>query len=169
MYIRILVPLDGSQLAEGILPYARSFAKTLKIPVELLYVIDPEALIPSVVAQHGRYHEVLGAERKYGTNYVKQVATSFLDSSSIDCSVEIGRPAEVIVDRAAAQAGTLVALEGEVAEKIIGLARERPESLLAMCTHGRTGVGRWVLGSATDRVVRHSGDPVLVIRAGAGF
>jgi len=39
--------------------------------------------------------------------------------------------------------------------------------LVAMCTHGRSGVGRWVLGSVTDRVVRHSGDPVLVMRASA--
>lgn len=58
-----------------------------------------------------------------------------------------------------------VVLEGNAAEKIIDLAHKSPKSLVAMSTHGRTGVGRWVLGSVTDRVVRHSDDPVLVIRA----
>jgi len=58
-----------------------------------------------------------------------------------------------------------VLAEGEAAGKIINLARETPDNLVAMCTHGRSGVGRWVLGSVTERVVRHSGDPVLVIRA----
>ena len=41
-----------------------------------------------------------------------------------------------------------------------------PDSLIAMCSHGHSGVKRWVLGSVTETVVRHSGDPVLVVRAG---
>lgn len=60
---------------------------------------------------------------------------------------------------------TSVLLEGFAAERIIALAQETPGSLIAICTHGRSGVRRWVLGSIADRVVRHSGDPVLVIRA----
>lgn len=48
---------------------------------------------------------------------------------------------------------------------IVGLARNVPESMVAMNTHGRSGVTRFVLGSVTDRVVQQSGDPVLVIRA----
>ena len=58
-----------------------------------------------------------------------------------------------------------VVLGGFAAEQIIDLAQKTPQTLVAMCTHGRTGVGRWVLGSVTERVVRHSGDSVLVIRA----
>ena len=54
---------------------------------------------------------------------------------------------------------------GYGAEEIIALARETDQNLIAMCTHGRSGVRRWVLGSVTERVVRHSGDPVLIIRA----
>jgi nucleotide-binding universal stress UspA family protein len=60
---------------------------------------------------------------------------------------------------------TSVLLEGFAAERIIALAQETPGSLIAICTHGRSGVRRFVLGSIADRVVRHSGDPVLVIRA----
>ncbi len=44
MYKRILVPLDGSHVSESVLPYARLFARTLKLPVELLRVVDPETL-----------------------------------------------------------------------------------------------------------------------------
>jgi nucleotide-binding universal stress UspA family protein len=38
--------------------------------------------------------------------------------------------------------------------------------LIAMCTHGRSGVSRWTLGSVTEKVVRHSDEPVLVLHAG---
>jgi len=56
-------------------------------------------------------------------------------------------------------------LHGHPAGAIVDLARKTPSSLIAMATHGRSGVGRWVLGSVTDRVIRHSGGPILVIRA----
>jgi len=58
-----------------------------------------------------------------------------------------------------------VVLEGSGADEIIHFAQTHPDSLVAMCTHGRSGVKRWVLGSVTEKVVRHSGDPVLVVRA----
>jgi nucleotide-binding universal stress UspA family protein len=54
---------------------------------------------------------------------------------------------------------------GYGAEEIIALGRKTPDNFIAMCTHGRSGLRRWVLGSVTERVVRHSGDPVLIIRA----
>jgi len=56
-------------------------------------------------------------------------------------------------------------LDGSAAEEIIAIARREPNSLVAMCTHGYSGVKRWVLGSVTEKVVRHSDDPMLVIRA----
>jgi len=58
-----------------------------------------------------------------------------------------------------------VMLEGDAAGEIIDMAQKTPDNLVAMCTHGRSGVGRWVLGSITDRVVCYSADPVLVIRS----
>ena len=57
-----------------------------------------------------------------------------------------------------------IAEYGFAADEIISLARKTPDNLIAMCTHGRSGVKRWVLGSVTETVVRHSGDPVLVTR-----
>ena len=57
-------------------------------------------------------------------------------------------------------------LEGEPAGEIIDLARKTPANLIAISTHGRSGIGRWLLGSVAERVLQHSGDPVLLIRAG---
>ncbi len=55
--------------------------------------------------------------------------------------------------------------EGSASDEIIALGHKTPEGLIAMCSHGRSGVGRWVLGSVTENVVRHSDAPVLVVRA----
>lgn len=57
--------------------------------------------------------------------------------------------------------------EGDAATGIIETAQGSRGDLIAMCTHGRSGIGRWVLGSVTERVLTHSGDPVLVIPATA--
>jgi nucleotide-binding universal stress UspA family protein len=56
-------------------------------------------------------------------------------------------------------------LEGPAADKIIDLARATPGSLIAISTHGRSGVRRWMLGSVTENVVRHATSPVLILRA----
>jgi nucleotide-binding universal stress UspA family protein len=55
-------------------------------------------------------------------------------------------------------------LRGAAAQRIVEFARETPGSMVAMTTHGRSGLRRWVLGSVADKVVRESGEPVLVIR-----
>ena len=60
-------------------------------------------------------------------------------------------------------AGRLV--HGNPGLAITDFAQEVPNNLVAMATHGRSGMGRWILGSVADRLVRHSGDPVLVVRA----
>ena len=56
-------------------------------------------------------------------------------------------------------------MEGDAAETIITEADRRPGTLIAMATHGRSGIGRWLLGSITDKVVRHAKRPTLVVRA----
>jgi nucleotide-binding universal stress UspA family protein len=60
---------------------------------------------------------------------------------------------------------SFAAKEGLPADEIISFAKNLPGGLIAMSTHGRSGVRRWVLGSVTETVVRHSENPVLVIRA----
>ena len=81
MYNQILVPLDGSKLAEGVLPYARLLARALQLPVDLLHVNDPETF----------------PHPMQGTDYLKEVAASFTTSLTVSCCMEDGRVAEVIV------------------------------------------------------------------------
>lgn len=142
MYNKILVALDGSKLSESILPYARFFGKALKTHLELLHVIDPDALMPSVIAQQGHYDDIMTAEKKNTDEYLRSIAVSLSDSPSVDCSVDIGKPADVIVNRAAAQPGTLI----------------------AMATHGRSGVQRWLLGSVAEKVLQIASNPLLIVR-----
>jgi nucleotide-binding universal stress UspA family protein len=86
------------------------------------------------------------------TNQVKAEAQAYLDAR-----------VAALKEKGLARVSSLLR-EGLAAEEIIRCAREHPDSLVAMCTHGRSGLKRWVLGSVTEKVVRHSGDPVLVMR-----
>ena len=132
MYSKILVPLDGSQLSETILPYARTLADALKAPVELLAAIEPGTL--SAKGQSD--------PQKASMNYLKGVATSFPDSRSVSCTVEIGIPAEVIVDKASSQ----------------------PDTFITMSTRGRSGIQRWLIGSVADKVLHATTNPLLLVK-----
>jgi nucleotide-binding universal stress UspA family protein len=56
------------------------------------------------------------------------------------------------------------AIEGDPASEIIDLARKTPNNLVAMSSHGRSGIAQWMLGGVAEKVIHHSRDPVLVIR-----
>jgi len=144
MYTKILVPLDGSGLSESILPYARAFARALQVPVELLYGIDPETIRMFSDPRQGRYVDVIEADMKgNGLAYLKKVAASFNEPSMVHPLVEVGKPAELIIDKAAIQTGTLI----------------------AMATRGRSGIQRWLLGSVADKVLHGAANPLLLVRA----
>jgi nucleotide-binding universal stress UspA family protein len=143
----IVVPLDGSELAESVLPTVAELAKTLKLEVVLFraYSIPYSAYSSAEGSYAVDYEELLKAMREEAVDYLekKTEAVKKLGIDKVSC----------------------VAKEGFAADEIISLSRKSPDNLIAMCTHGRSGVKRWVLGSVTETVVRHSADPVLVIRA----
>jgi nucleotide-binding universal stress UspA family protein len=143
----IVVPLDGSELAESVLPMVAELAKTLKLKVVLFraYNIPYNAYASAEGYYAVDYEELLKAMREEAVDYLEK---------KTEAVKELG------VDKV-----SYVAKEGFAADEVISLARETPDNLIAMCTHGRSGVKRWVLGSVTETVVRHSADPVLVIRA----
>jgi len=144
MYTNILVPLDGSRLSEGILPYVRSIARASNAAVELLQIIEPEVVSNTTDPQHGAYVDLVEANLKQtSTEYLEEVARSFPNSFNVTCSAEIGNPAEVIVDRGSAHEDTLI----------------------AMSTHGRSGVQRWLLGSVADKVLHAATNPLFVLRS----
>lgn len=128
MYNKILVPLDGSPLAEQILPYVRSLAVTYNIPVELLWVNDVE------LAQW---------PPRSGKEYLRQTTAKYLSAVKRIDSIEAnGKPAEEIVRRAAAEPGCLI----------------------AMATHGMSGMRRWLIGSVASKVAQMAQNPLLLVR-----
>ena len=143
MYKRILVPLDGSELAEQILPYVRIIGKRLQAQVELLRVFDP---VSPVLADppHGRYLDQIATSfRNQTQGYLEGVASPLRkDGLPVSSIVHEGNPASLIVRESERESATLV----------------------AMSTHGRSGITRWVLGSVTDKVLHAATTPLLIIR-----
>jgi nucleotide-binding universal stress UspA family protein len=143
---RLVIPLDGSQLAEQTLPSAVELAKKMNLEVLLLRVY----LMPGVAYPTGGYVP----DWKLLDQRTRQTATEYLQEKINQLR------SQGLEGRA-----SFKVLEGNAAEKIIDVAQEIPESLIAMSTHGASGVGRWVLGSVTQRVIRHSDTAVIVVRA----
>ncbi|MGH7848165.1 MAG: universal stress protein [Candidatus Binatia bacterium] len=142
MYTRLLIPLDGSKTAEAVLPYGRTLAGTLKIPVELLGVVDIGALAAHVSHGSARYFETIIAENvRSSEEYLKSIAKTFV-GHGVKCTVEKGKAEEVIIEKAGSDA-----------------------TLTAMATHGRSGINRLLLGSVAEKVLRGSTNPLLLIRA----
>lgn len=172
MYRKILVPLDGSALAERVLPYARLLATCAKAGLTLLRV-TPEASraamsprdvlhAPGDAPLHRAAHldpvmrsSVLhgGSGPSSGTRIEHEVAEAerYLQTVEADLK-EGGRAAHVMVR------------PGPVADTILDTARGENVDLIAMSTHGRGGIGRFLLGSVADRVAKHAVAPVLLVR-----
>ena len=145
MYRRILVPLDGSKLAEQVIPYVRFLAKDMGLPVHLVEVVD------------GSHGEANGdpsrsgqGDRQGGSR--KEDAQAYLQG----------------VERALADLGvksSVAVHEGSPAQRIEEEAEKEPSTLVAMCTHGRSGIGRWLMGSVTDKALHAASSPFLIARA----
>jgi nucleotide-binding universal stress UspA family protein len=142
MYTRILIPLDGSKTAEKVLPYARFVAGTLKLPLELLAVVDIAEMATHISAERARYLSTMVEDSvRSSDQYLKGIAGTF--PSGTKCTVEKGKAEQVIIETAAADKGTLV----------------------TMATHGRSGINRWLLGSVAEKVLRGGTNPMLLVRA----
>lgn len=141
------VLLDGSGLAETTLPHVRALAKATPITTHFLrvYTVPAEAAVIAngVITQGlGQYREEMAKE-----------AQAYVDGKAEGFRAEGFERVLATV------------MEGDPAAEIIDLARKTPNNLIVMSTHGRSGIGRWVLGSVAEKVIRHSQDPVLLIRA----
>jgi nucleotide-binding universal stress UspA family protein len=143
MYTRMLVPLDGSKVAEQVLPYARFLAKSLGIPTELLGVVDPETLVAFANPAQGRPLDTRVTETmSRSAIYLETTARSF-QGAQVKSSVAKGKPEDEVIERAAADKNTLI----------------------VMATHGRSGLQRWLLGSVADKVLHGATNHLLLIRA----
>jgi nucleotide-binding universal stress UspA family protein len=143
---KIIVPLDGSDAAEAVLPFAEELAKALGLEAILIQVIGVETTVhfgPMAADSWPVPSDVLQRLDVVASGYLTGLAKQLKDKG-LTVQWEV--------------------LRGSAASRIVEFARETPDSLVAMTTHGRSGFRRWVMGSVTDEVVRHTGEPVLVMR-----
>lgn len=140
---KILVTLDGSPVAEAVLPYVRLLAARLRIPIELISVVDLTELARSAAACESLFLDQLAEdETRRRRQYLEKFAPSFANGQ-IDCRILKGNPESSIVEYAA----------------------QNPAAMIAMATHGRSGLNRWLLGSVAEKVLRSTGNPLLLIRS----
>ena len=143
---KILVPLDGSKEGESVLPYIEEIASKLQAAVSLLQVIDVGY---STIAAEG-YSYLLYSERQMES--FKQYARSYLNEVAARLK-KSGMAVDIVVR------------PGKAADEIVQFAEEAHTDLVAMATHGRSGVGRWVFGSVAERVLYEGNTPLLLVRA----
>lgn len=144
MYKKILVPLDGSEFSECVFDHIRAIATGCQVPeVVLLGVAEPISYqVYYMIGVEDRVRDMQKETEKYVESYLSKAADSLKeDGVAVQTVVVSGRPAEQILD----------------------YANKNQVDLIIMSTHGRSGVSRWVVGSVTDKVVRHSVAPVLTI------
>lgn len=143
MYDRILVPIDGSKAAEQVIPYAQLLRQKLGAGIDLVQVIEEPAPVPSNPDYNSYLEHVAVTLRTEAGTYLQELVESLRSSgTAASWDVQTGDPATVIAD----------------------LADSQPATLIAMCSHGRSGQARWWLGSTTDKVVHAANSPVLVVR-----
>ena len=152
MYKEILVPLDGSEVSASALPTARQLAEALGARIHLL----------QVSSQTEDFAVMRGAEfGTMGSDYSQQVLDEVLTAQRD----RIQRYLNEVGDDLVSVGLTVVkAIEdGPAADKIVDYAGAANIDLIIMSTHGRGGVRRFLVGSVTDKVIRSTNLPVLVI------
>ena len=148
MYQRVLVPLDGSELAECILPHVETIAKGCGVQnVIFLRVVEP-FYMPS------GYHDAVFHEEE-----IKNVDS---DSKLLAENYLIQLPSLTKYDGVNVQSEVIM---GKAAESITEYTTKNSIDLSIIATHGRSGISRWVWGSVADRVLRSACVPVLMVRA----
>lgn len=148
MYHTILVPLDGSRRAEAILPHVENLALCYQATVIFLQVLEP---IPAVVGPEGSYvpRDPLELERRTddATNYLEGKRGEFRDKG-IEARMRL--------------------VQGPVVQAIIDAAEREEADLIAMASHGRSGLSRVFYGSVAAGVLQRVDRPLLLIRSRGG-
>jgi nucleotide-binding universal stress UspA family protein len=141
MFEHILVPLDGSALAEKVLPHAVTMGQTFAARITLLRVVErgPDAEMQSVI-------DPLNWEIR------KSEAQAYLDQIRARLA-----ETDLQVDQ--------ILSEGSAAERIIGFAQENEVDLIVISSHGRSGLSAWNINSVVQKVILGAHTPSLIVRA----
>jgi nucleotide-binding universal stress UspA family protein len=149
----IIVPLDGSKTGEAALPYIEDFvsrfAPEVETEVVLLQVLSP--MTPDTttagLAERAIRHtqEQMEGNKKQAMDYLNQTGEA-LRSKGVTVTARVA--------------------VGDASEEIVKVAEEIDANMIAMSTHGRSGLSRWAFGSVTDRVLRREAHiPITMVRA----
>jgi len=141
---KILAPLDGSDIGEVALPYVEAIAAESRATVNLLQVVSPPVTVEADLLGGPDWRKFVKAMTDAGENYLKTIAER-LEAKGIKVTYDV--------------------FTGDPADKIIEYAAAKGVSLIAMSTHGRTGLARWVLGSVADKVLHGARLPILLVRS----
>ncbi|MFC1848321.1 universal stress protein [Chloroflexota bacterium] len=144
MYKQMLVPLDGSRLAENALIYGVQVATKLNLDITLLHVYKPDELefVPSRQSYIERAVDLVQNQLEE----IQKDAGAQMKSRSLEVQCKLAK--------------------GHPAEQILGYAEENQIDLILIGTHGRSGISRWAMGSVADKVLRGSSVPIWLVRAG---
>ena len=148
MYARILAALDGSDVAERILPHVEALAQKFGSAITLIRVSTPVEQVVAAEAMAGAaplvdVTSVVDEEHREASEYLEGVGDQLRRRGlSVQCEHPEGAAAEIIVEH----------------------ARRTNTDLIALTTHGRSGLGRVIFGSIADEVLRKAPCPVLLVR-----
>ena len=149
MYRKILVPLDGSKMAECVIPHVKTIAKGAEgTEIVLFRVCEPPVILADYPA----------SLRSAWEEHVKEETAHAQEQ----CSLYLGN-AEKVLHEAGFKTSTQSGL-GKPAEEIVNYTVQNGVDLIVMATHGRSGVTRWAFGSIADKVLRSSPVPVMIVR-----
>lgn len=142
MYQNILVPLDGSELGETALATAVDIARCTGATLTLIRVPD-HPMMEYYIDQPVVLADLRSRDAERARDYLDAIAARLrLDGLTVVTRV----------------------MDGAVADAILDVANTESADLIAMATHGRSGIGRFLLGSVADRVTAHADVPVILVR-----
>ena len=170
MYEKILVPLDGSKLAESVLPYVEEVAQRCDTKEVVLVSVTERIKGMQAVAGRGHFEAPMAETPISSMDQAWESATERVREVPVGVG-KMQRQADRYLNRIAKRLqakGIKVSTEvllGDPAEEIVIYAKLKPIDLIAMSSHGRSGISRWTHGSVADRVFRSVNVPVLMVRA----
>jgi len=143
MYNKILVPLDGSNVAECVLPHVEVLATSNnQMSITFLYAVQPLEVIMTKPAFRDR---IESEARSAASDYLENLISNQKYQEMAEEKVIVGKAAETIID----------------------YAKKNKMDLIVMATHGLSGVKRWIRGSVAEKVLHESKVPVWLIKASA--
>lgn len=144
MLKKILLPLDGSRLAEKALPYAQSLAQKFEAQLILARILPPLVITANQDEQAFLLAEIYRLREAEANNYLADIQTR-LQKHNLDIQIEClaGAP---------------------IAEMILELAEDNSVDLIVMSTHGCSGNKQWIYGSVANKVLQYAPCPIFLVR-----